>query len=353
VSSDAAGPLRLANLVVIDTLAGQVVQTVNLAWEMPFQGQISAGGPIASIPQSLPAMTTFVPDGGAVPTGTVYVAMSNGAGTSAGLGLFYPGTVQAWRADFSQVAPLQPETAGKGPHDATATFVTGHYNPVALTTYIAGTGRRFVLATLAGASKFAGGMIQPTTDAHVEFLDHDAGTWHDAWDVTLGGILPSGHRIAVGEDAAGLRFGLLGSQTFAAVYLVDLTGLESDPVDPAGLRLLRAVDLEPGGSQTVGSAYVYGAALSFTGKSAVLTRFNKSMLVVLGIPDDVEFGTYAVNPPPFDTATLGPAQGLGIGTVLIEPDAPVFFVVNGNFDQNFVPNRNAFVGTLAVRDGLP
>ena len=52
------------------------------------------------------------------PTGRVYVAMSNGAGTTAGLGEFFHGTVQSWFADFRLPQPLSVDTVGKAPGDA-------------------------------------------------------------------------------------------------------------------------------------------------------------------------------------------------------------------------------------------
>ena len=86
--------LRLANLVLIDTVQGQVVQTVNLAWTHIVNGQDNTGAPFAGIPQSLPSQVAFVPSTAISGTGRIYVAMSNGAGDSNGLSVWMNGTVQ-------------------------------------------------------------------------------------------------------------------------------------------------------------------------------------------------------------------------------------------------------------------
>jgi hypothetical protein len=148
---------------------------------------------------------------------------------------------------------------------------------------------------------------------------------------------------------------VLTSQTFAALYVVDLSGLDSNPVDPLRLGLLRTVDLEPGGAVTTGSGYQPSLALSLTSRSAVVASFSTSSLQVVALPADIEFGPIVPDPSPFATAPRGPAPGLGLGRVILsnDPQVPVFFIANGGFDANFNPNRNAFIGTFTVTHGLP
>jgi hypothetical protein len=353
LSDDYSNPLRLANLVVIDTQTAQVVQTVNLAWPTASAGQLSTGGSYATIPQSLPSMAAFVPAHDGTLSGQVFVAMSNGGGNSAGLQAFFKGTVQVWRADFGQNQPLSVETEGKGPLDATRTYVSNHFNPVGLTAHLDPAGSSYVILTTAGASQFDQNYVaHPTTDAFLEFIDVDAAQWRDAWVVNLGAILPAPQALARGRDAQGDAFGLLTSQTYAAAYVVDLSGLEQDPVDPARLRFLRTVELVQGGATSAGTGFLPGLALSPSGGSAVVGSFTTGTLSVLLLPDDIESGEILVDPEPF--TALGPAQS-SIGA-LVAPfggAADVFFVVNGTFDASFLPLRSSFLGTLTAEGGLP
>jgi hypothetical protein len=188
--SDAGGtPLRLANLVVIDKQTARVVQTVNLAWELRMPVQQSTGAQAASVPQSLPAAVLFVPDLTPNPGGTVYVAMSNGAGTSQSLGVFYPGTVQSWRADFTKPQPLSPDTTGKAALDVTRTYVSAYFNPVGLARHHNSIGSPVLILTSAGASFLDSNFVaQPTTDAVLEFLDLATQQWRPTWEANLGAL---------------------------------------------------------------------------------------------------------------------------------------------------------------------
>jgi hypothetical protein len=353
LSDDFSSPLRLANLVVIDTQTAQVVQTVNLAWPMQSAGKLSSGGDYATIPHSLPSMVAFVPAHDGTLSGQVFVAMSNGGGSSAGLQSFFAGTVQVWRADFGQSQPLSVETLGKGVTDVTRTYVSNRFNPVGLTAHTNPVGSSYVILTSAGASQFDQNWVaHPTTDAFLEFIDLDTAQWQDSWAVTLGAILPAPQALARGRDAQGMAFGLLTSQTYAAAYFVDLSGLETDPVDPARLRLLRTVELEPGGATSAGTGFLPGLALAPGGGSAILGSFTTGTLSVLLLPDDLESGEILKDPEPF--TALGPARS-SIGA-LVAPSggaADVFFVVNGTFDSSFLPLRSSFLGTLTVEGGLP
>jgi hypothetical protein len=352
-SDDTNQPLRLANLVVIDTQTAQVVQTLNLAWPLASTGRTSGGTNYPTIPQSLPAMVAFVPAHDGTLTGQVLVAMSNGGGSSAGLQDFFAGTVQVWRADFGQGQPLSVEATGKAPADVTRTYVSPNYNPVGLTAYATDKNADYVILTVAGASQFDQNYVAyPTTDAYLEFLDLGATQWRDSWRINVGRILPAPQQLGRGSDRAGRTFAVLTSQTYAAAYFVDLSGLESDPVDPAGLRLMRTVELAPGAATSAGSGFLPGVALSPSGGSAVLSSFTRGTLSVLLLPDDIEAGEILVDPEPF--VALGPARSsLGALVASFGGAADVFFVVNGTFDASFQPVRSSFLGTLTVEGGLP
>jgi len=353
LSDDYSSPLRLANLLVIDTQTARVVQTVNLAWPMESSGELSNGGNYPTIPHSLPSMVAFVPAHDGTLSGQVFVAMSNGGGSSAGLQSFFAGTVQVWRADFGQSQPLSAETTGKGATDVTRTYVSNHFNPVGLTAHTNPTDSSYLILTSAGASQFDQNYVaQPTTDAFLEFIDLDEAQWRDSWVVTLGAILPAPQAVARGRDGKGMAFGMLTSQTYAAAYFVDLSGLETDPVDPARLRLLRTVELTPGGATSSGSGFLPGLALSPAGGSAILGSFTTGTLSLLLLPDDIQSGEILVDPEPF--TALGPAQSsIGALVAPFSGAADVFFVVNGTFDSSYLPLRSSFLGTLTVEGGLP
>lgn len=335
-STDGNGdPLSLANLVLIDTQSRQVVQTVNLAWFKQFNGQLSTGSSHDGVPQSLPVMARFVPARNGTQTGKIYVALSNGAGSSAGLGTFYNGTVQVWNANFTQSQPLSIEAGGKASTDITRVYVSDHYNPVGLTGYQAARGVSFILLTFAGASLLDSNFTaHPTTDAYLEFLDLDTQQWRPDWAVNLGAVLPATQEIALGTDQNGVHYGLLTSQTFAAAYVVELTGLESNPVDTAALRLVRSVELGPSGA---GGAYLPGVALS--GGTAVVTSFTTSSVLLLDVPGDIEFGTF------LKSADLPATGAFGLGQVVITGN-DAWVVVNGDFDAMFAPRNPARIGRV-------
>lgn len=348
-STDSNGvTLRLANLLVIDLFSGNVVQTVNLAWTLAASGQTSGGAAYSAVPQSLPSMIAVIPATDGTPTARVYVAMSNGGGSTGGLQDFFHGTVQSWKADFTKPQPLSPDTAGKAPADVTRTYVSAYYNPVGFTKYGNQHGKAFLMLTNAGASLFnANFVLEPTTDAVLEFLDVYADAWRDDWTVNLGPVLPSVSALALGKDAGGALFGAFASQTFAAAYFVDLSGLDQDPVDPQGLRLVRTVALEAGGPTTLGSGFQPGLVLSPDAKRVYVSSFNAATLHVLSVPDDIELGVIGVDEPPFD----------GIGALASSPGAlaaptgataDLFFIVNGTYDSNFLPLGSSFVGTATA-----
>ena len=348
-AGNSLSPVRLANLVVIDTQAARVVQTINLGWTLDAPGKLSSGGNYAKIPQSLPVMCKFVPARNGTQTGRVYVALSNGAGSNVGLNSFYSGTVQSWRADFTQVVPLFADVTGTPATAQTVTYLSEYYNPVALTRYTALSGVSFLLLTGAGASLFdASGIAHATTDAVLEVLDLDTRQWRPEWEMNLGQILPAPHALAVGVDLAGNHFGMLASQTFAAAYVVDLTGLESNPVNVGDLGLRRTIELATNAA-TVGSGFQPGIGLSPSGRSAVVSSFTTSSLTVIDIPGDVLFQEFTLNPPPFD-GDLSATQSLGLAALVVGDDVHV--IVNGDF-VNFPSNRAARIGVLDTGGRLP
>ena len=118
-SDDGSHSLRLANLLVIDTQVGAVIQTLNLAWAREGNGTFSDGGSYTAIPQSLPVNAIFLPSSDGTFSGRVFVALSNGAGDSFGLNDYFQGTVQEWRVDFEKSVPVSAETVGKAARDIT------------------------------------------------------------------------------------------------------------------------------------------------------------------------------------------------------------------------------------------
>jgi len=357
VSAPGGSPLRLANVVLIDAEQGGVVQTINLAWPKLWSGNYSNSGPYTVIPQSLPSQVAFVPNPDAPGTGRLFVACSNGAGDSNGISLWYQGTIQVWRVDFSKSQPITPDTTARAPTDVTRTFVSQYYNPVGLTHYQSAVGVNYLVLTDAGASRFDENYVaHPESDAMLEFLDLGTEQWRTNYEVNLGKILPSVQKIALGKDSLDRSFGAIASQTFAAAYLVDFSGLDSNPVNPADVRLLRTIETAEGGSQTVGSGFHPAIAMTPSSRTLVLSTFAPASLVVVGLPGDIEFGAIAVNPAPFAGADLTAELSAGMGSLAIAPgnDRDVYVLTNGTLDfGSYLPKDPAYVATLTVRDRLP
>jgi len=346
--------LRLANLVLIDMQAGAVVQTIDLAWTVARSGQQSTGNPIPFIPQSLPSQVLFVPSDTAPLRGRVYVAMSNGAGDSNGLTLWYPGTVQVWNVDFSRPQPLAPDLQGRDPLHSTRTFVSNHFNPVGLTRYRNAVDVDYLLLTNAGASRFDASFIAiPESDAILEVLDLSTRQWQPALETDLGPILPAAQRMPLGRDGTGRPFGVLSSQTFAAAYVVGLGGLEQRPPDPQGLGLLRTIELAPDGSTTAGSGFHPGIGLTASSRTMIVSSFLPAALRVVALPEDVANGAIEVDPAPLSGITFDPSGGLGALVVPRHNVSDVYALSNGTFDPaTFTPKDPAHVVSFTARDGL-
>ena len=159
------------------------------------------------------------------------------------------------------------------------------------------------------------------------------------------------HALALGRDAAGTSYGLLTSQTFAAVHAVELSGLESNPVNARRLGLLRTIDLVPGGSTTAGSGFQPSLVIRPSGAFAVVSSFTTSSLQILTLPTNITVGPFTSNPAPFDALPLGTTRGFGLGALvsMSVPGPELYAVVNGNFS----PVRNAFLGSFDAAGGLP
>ena len=349
--------LRLANLVLIDTVQGQVVQTVNLAWTHLHKGQDNTGAPFAGIPQSLPSQIAYVPSGSIPGTGRIYVAMSNGAGDSNGLSVWLNGTVQVWNVDFRHNQPLSAVLTGKAPTDATRVYVADHYNAVGLTHFPAATGFNYLILTQAGASRFDTSFVAiPQNNAVLSFLQLETEQWKPAYDIDIGPVLPATQRIAIGHDSFDRSFGVVSSQTFSALYIVDLSGLDVFPTDTFHLKLMRTVDIAPAGSQNVGSGFHPGIGLTPSSRTLVVSTFAPPELHVVALPADIEHGQIVVNPAPFDTADMAADSASSLGALVVPANnvSDAYVVANGTFDPAnfFAPKDNAFVGTLTTRDGL-
>jgi hypothetical protein len=298
-----------------------------------------------------------VPNPHVAGTGRLYVACSNGAGDSNGLSRWYHGTVQVWRVNFGAAQPLSADLTATAPTDHTRTFVSRHYNPVGLTHFVSAVPVDYLILSDAGASRFDENYVaHPESNAVLEFLDLAAEQWRADYEIDLGRILPASQKIALGRDELGRPFGAVASQTFGAAYVVDLSGLDSNPVATAELRRLRTIDLVPGGSQTPGSGFHPGIGLTPSGRTLVVSTFAPARLHVVGLPGDIEFGAIALNPAPFDTADLTAELSGGMGALVVprNNNREVYVLTNGTFDfGTYLPKDPAYVATLATRDRLP
>jgi len=309
------------------------------------------------IPQSLPSQVAFVPDLLVPGTGRLYVACSNGAGNANGLSLWFQGTVQVWRVDFNSPQPLSPDLTAKAPTDMTRTFVSDHYNPVGLTHIRSAVNVDYLILTDAGSSLFDTNFVaHPETDAVLEFLDLGTEQWRKGYEVNLGRILPAVQKIALGHDALGRSFGAISSQTYSSAYAIDLSGLDQNPVSVPDLRLLRTIELVPGGSLTTGSGFHPGIGMTTSGRTLVVSTFAPARLHVVGLPGDIEHGAIVVSPAPFDESDLTAELSGGMGMLVVPQnnDRDVYVLTNGTFDFNtFLPKDPAYIATLTTRDRLP
>ena len=355
-SVSGSDPLSLSNVVLIDTVTGTVLQTINLGWSANVDGNLNVGPPFTGLPQSLPSQVAYVPNSSFPGTGRLYVAMSNGAGDSNGLSAWFPGTVQIWQVDFSRANPITPDVSGRDPFHPTRLFVSEHFNPVGLTIYRAPLGVDYLLLTNAGASRFdANFNAIPEGDAFLEVLDLTTRQWRPNLTMNLGAILPATQKLAIGRDATGRPFAMLSSQTLSAAFVIDLEGLDQGPARADQLGLLHAVDLAAGGSTTIGSGFHPSIGLSPTSRTAVVSTFFPPKLYVLDLPDDIGENAIGVDIPPFDNANLTATGSGGLGALVVPNDniSDVYFLVNGTFDSTtFLPKDPAYIGTLTTRDGL-
>jgi hypothetical protein len=118
---------------------------------------------------------------------------------------------------------------------------------------------------------------------------------------------------------------------------------------------MRSIDLVAGGSSQAGSGYLPSVAVTSSGRTALVSSFNSSSLIVVALPSDIEFGQVAVDPAPFDTANLASAKYSGIGAVAIPRGgaADAYCIVNGTYGPGWTPLGSACIGSLTVPNGLP
>ena len=71
-----------------------------------------------------------------------------------------------------------------------------------------------------------------------------------------------------------------------------------------------------------------------------------------GIPGDIEFGTFGLNPGVFGTADLTATGAIGLGQVVVS-GSEAWVVVNGDFDLSFAPRNPGRIGKLVTNGNLP
>ena len=261
--------------------------------------------------------------------------MSNGAGTSNGLSVWFNGTVQEWEVDFRRAQPISSSTTGKAPTDVTRVHVASHYNPVGLTHHAAATGFNYLILTQAGSSVFDANFVAlPQDDAVLSFLQLETQQWKPAYDMNLGPILPATQRIALGHGASNRPFGVLSSQTFSALYFIDLSGLDVFPADPSRLGLMRTVDIAPAGSQNVGSGFHPGIGITSTSRSLVVSTFAPPELHVVALPGDIEFGSDRGRRRPVRHGRHGRSRRHQPRRALVPANnaSDAYVIANGTFD---------------------
>ncbi len=299
----------VACLTLFDPTAGTHTQTINLGLSYTPSGSPtrSDGTAIGSFEQSNPSGVAFVSTGS--DTGKIYVSMSNLYEWPWGAPPVYnPGTVQVFDVDFSAGTPIDTTPS--------ATILTTRWNPVHVTLYhSADTGTDWVLATNAGI-KTTSGLPYESASFTVSSIDV-LNTVSDNVRATIGMGLAalSFNAVAIGKDGTGRTVGLIGSTFFGNLYAVDLSGLDEDPEDVAGIRALRSAynPIQVFHSDQ-GDAHTWGAdvALSPNGAYAFVTAYNQAEVHVVLCPGDWETGRFEAHPRDFKTPFA--FTGLGGGT---------------------------------------
>jgi hypothetical protein len=243
---------------------------------------------------------------------------------------------------------------GRDPLHVTKTYVSGHFNPVGLTRYRNAAEVDYLLLTNAGASRLDENYIaQPQSDAVLEVLDLQSRVWRPELEMNLGPVLPATQRMPLGRDATGRPFAVLSSQTYAAAYVVDLTGLESRPADPTGLGLLRTIEFGAGAATTTGSGFFPGIGLTPSSGTLVVSSFLPAALRFASLPGDIAEGAIDVDPSPFVEVRTDPSGGFGALVVPANNVSDVYVLSNGTFDfTTFLPKDHAYVASFTARDGL-
>jgi hypothetical protein len=356
----------LSNVVAFDPTTGALRQVVNLA--TPYAN----GGPLLDSGGTPAPGQTFVQSGAEtlayVPTpsgGLLYVGMSNLLVGAPSFGAVkHRGTVQVF-----DVAPAGSPVVTPRPAAglATQTFLTGDYNPVAMSTFVAdpSPGGMLVprlLVTLGGTTGYdASFSLVPVTPASVEVYDADSVQYRGRIRLGLAGL--AGTRPALGKDAAGHHVGFYPSSTTGEIYLLRLDGVRPWEIDPSKIQVLRA----PGNGIPITAAQaggpggnVTGVGLSPDGRTLAVAGFGNlfafpdpvpGQLALLNLPPDVVTGSgFGVSFVP-GSARYGSVSGRTLGSLVLRagvggrPD--VFVLVGGAMDlATFLGSGPASLGTL-------
>jgi hypothetical protein len=364
--SDSTPPL--SNLVAFNPGTGEVLQTVNLAWEVTSLAPLldSVGGTLPGnrLLQSGAEAMAYAE----TPAGPrLVVAMTNLLVNPPSFGgVKQRGTLQVYDVVPGAATPVR--ALPQAPN-ATLTLFTQDYNPVALHVLEVAaappqppTAR--LLVTCGGATAFDGSFsIVATTDASIEVHDLTTLAYEGRFRLGLAGL--AGTPPAVGRDGAGHLLGYYPSSVTGEVYVLRLDGLAVTPVDASKLAVLRgpgrglpvAVERagQPGGN-------LGGCALSPDGRALVVTAFGDlyafpapvpGTLRILALPHDVVTGSGFGSSFLPGTHTYATVQGRTLGGVLLRPDASgrpdVFVLVGGAIDPvSFLGAGPASVGTLTT-----
>lgn len=362
------GPV-LSNLVAFNPSTGEVLQVVNLAWEIQagaaWVDSSGRASPSAALRQSGAEALALLPTA----SGTrLVVAMTNLLVEAPSYGAVKQrGTLQVWDVDPAAPSPVQARPAPAG--WATETWLTRDYNPVALAVHQAAgsaglPGPARLLVTLGGTTAYdARGQLVPVTDASVEVYDGARMAYEGRFRLGLAGL--AGTPPAIGRDAAGHLLGFYPSSVTGEVYVLRLDGLDGTWVDSDRLAVLRGpgnglpVSREragtPGGNVT-------GCALSPDGRSLVVSTFGDlyawptpqpGLLSILALPQDVVSGSGFG--PAFlpGTGTYATVPGRTLGRVVLRPDTlgrpDVFVLVGGAIDPfTYLGSGPASVGALTT-----
>jgi hypothetical protein len=303
-ASQEGDPPFLANFFWFNPTSASLRQTVNLGIPTTPPGTPvrSDGSSVGTFTQSNPTGAAYVPTGAA--TGKLYVSMSNLHTAAAMNAMVYnPGTVLAFAVDPGASPPVTTPPA--------AVVRPSKWNPVHVTAYTSpATGKSWALVSNAGVTQYYGtaaswGYSPPYqtvshTDASIEVIDPATDAVVAAIPMGLAAL--SFGAIAIGKDGTGRTVGMIGSSFYGQVYAVDLSGLDTDPIQASTIRPLRSAYRPiPVFHSREGDAHTWACdvALSPNGRYAFVCAFNQAEVHVVGCPADWETGEFTAHPAPF------------------------------------------------------